>query len=305
MPRMARAGDTAGVTKARIVSSSALTIKPCEAVTLIVEVELTRPIPEEDWCNLLGRFSQVVLVNGRAYRNRLYAASNLNDAAEFHLLPGDAAPDLGDERHKTYSFAVTSFLDGEDRTCLFLDPGRYSIELLSEYVPVKFEVTVEEPTPAESLAIRKIAELEVLLFLFDPSDRQHASPKVLDMLEELAAQDIAHARMLSLSVGIGRLATGKLGQMPEAEMRRETERIYALLNRHCDGPMISELEELAAYQCGFVANALARWEQDETRAAELNRRRDQLWDRVENSRGLSEEARNIRMRHQTKQPVEP
>ena len=29
MPRMARAGDAASVTKAKIVSSSALTIKPC------------------------------------------------------------------------------------------------------------------------------------------------------------------------------------------------------------------------------------------------------------------------------------
>lgn len=281
------------LTGARVVATSPLTIKPCASVTAIVEVDLARPISEKEWRRLFGRLSRHVTINGQTHSKRLPDSSDLNDVALFQPMQFEAKNSSTNVRHGTVRFAVTFFLNTKDRTCVFLDPGDYSIELLSEYVPVNIDVHVEETTAEEAAVIEKLADLEVLLFLVDPEDRQHATPKVLALLEDLRQRSAVHSKMLSLALGIGRLATQDFRSMQNDEMKVNIQDIYGLLNEHCNGPLISELDELAAYKCGLVANMLARLEQDETRAHGLRERRDELWDKVRRSHGLSESARQM------------
>lgn len=294
VPPPATAPTAAGdVTGARVIATTSLTIKPCASVTVIVEVDLAHAISEKERRRLLGRLSGKLTINDNSYRNLRTDSSRLNDVAMFRLIPVEAKNSGIGVLDAMFRFAVTFFLNTKDRTCVFLDPGDYSIELLSEYVPVNIDVHVEETTAEEAAVIEKLADLEVLLFLVDPEDRQHATPKVLALLEDLRQRSAVHSKMLSLALGIGRLATQDFRSMQNDEMKVNIQDIYGLLNEHCNGPLISELDELAAYKCGLVANMLARLEQDETRAHGLRERRDELWDKVRRSHGLSESARQM------------
>ena len=123
--------DLPTVTSLQITAHTPLTIKPCQRVDVQVEVHVDRPVTGEAWRRLTRAMSEVVVVNGEAFRNRLSERALLNSVAAFSLLELSREQRGGHTEvpADTGIILVQFFLSSVSRACLFVEPGPYALEL--------------------------------------------------------------------------------------------------------------------------------------------------------------------------------
>jgi len=280
----------APVLRAAIIQCSSLSIKPCQSVTAVIDVEADSSLTESAWRRIVHQTSQVVRVNGQEFRNRLSSStSSLNDAADFRLRE-NRVKDTGvqtKEETKHRQIIVTMFLNGRDRECMFSTPGRQRMEFTVGDELLALEVDVNEPTPQEHEIIESINSLPVLLFLLDPEQKQCATAETLSIIESLMRHDTAHKKMLSLARGLAREGTSSMGSptSPDFEERRlaAVRERYEWLAPFCFDEITSRIEATAAFKCGLFAGMLAGNTKDSQQAERYLAQRVELWNKVADS----------------------
>jgi hypothetical protein len=279
------------VAEVTVVDDGPLEIRPCESVTVLINIKLIRAADLREWNRILRAASAIVRVNGTEFRNRLGTSSTSNDAATFALSMEDdsaqgSAPGAKSDRGR---FVITFFLNALDRACLFQNPGTYSIELVigDHILPIKIKVLA--PTPTERIIMEVIDDLPVLLFLTDPTDRDHATPQVLNAVAKLVQDDTPYKKKLSIALGLAKLNTPRgldraVDPARDQELRRQRlQEVHGLLCPFVLDTIRSELEAAAAFQCGVVSSILGTLDSDKAAAAKFNSDRDRAWQAVAES----------------------
>ena len=256
------------IVSAKVVEHSALTIKPCQYASIIVEVEVDRPILAGTWMRLVQSMSQVLRVNGVEYHNRLSSdSSTLNEAGAFALVapPRLRGPETG-AKYQRGKVLMQFSLYGKERACLFREKGRYEIELIPEGPIVKVQVTVEEPTATEREIVEALRDENVHLFLLDPTNRQFATPETLALIERFARADTDYKKWLSLSLGLGLYHARNFDSRDEEKSRALAEQVYSWFSPYCTGEITSRLEAIATYWCAMHLGWLGRATEDKSKS---------------------------------------
>ena len=276
------------VVSAKMIGHSSLTIKPCQPTNVIIEVEVDRPIDFVLWRRVARAMSEVVIVNGEEFRNRMPERSTLNNAAGFIIVdpapPSRAGMVPGEQRRAR--FLVEFFLKAKPAEYLFAEPRRYDIELLAGNQVIPVEVDVEAPTPPERQIIEAINDENVRFFLMVPTNRKLATTEVLALIEDLARQDTSYKKWLSLSLGLGLYHARNLDPRDEAfeEKRRAlNEEVYSWLGPYCAADITSRLEAMATYWCGMHVWRLSKMTEHKTKAAACLTQQVELWGKVADS----------------------
>lgn len=277
----------ARMVSADIVQHSSLTIKPCQTVTVVIEVKVEQAVEESHWRRIAHQISQTVRVNGREFRNRLSSpVSSLNDAADFRLCENRVSINGVRDGNKCdrRQIIATMFVNGADRECLFSESGRYQVEFVVGNEVLTLEVHVEEPTSEEHNIIEAISDVPVLLFLMDPEDSQYANAETLTLIESLVQHDTAYKKMLSLARGVAPESTRFI--VPPTSPDFQEKRVAAVRARYewlapfCSDEITSRLQATAALKCGLFAGILAAHGSQDKQAAEYLAQRNELWHKV-------------------------
>lgn len=278
------------VVRADIVQHSPLSIKPCQSVTVVIELESEHPLSPLSWRRVTHQISQKVRVNGREFRNRLSSSmSSLNDAADFRLCEnrmGDAGARSVQEVNN-HQIIATMFLNGIDREYLFGESGQYQVEFIVGDEILALEIHVNEPTAEERRIIKAINDVPILLFLIDPEDSQYATVETLTLIESLARHDTAYKKMLSLARGLAHQGTRITASPTSPDFQEKRLAVvrqrYQWLAPFCSEKITSRLEATAALKCGLLAGMLATDMTHSKQAEKYLAQRDELWRKVATS----------------------
>lgn len=282
------------VVSARIIGRSTLTIKPCQPANVILEVDVERPVDFALWRRVGRALSDVVIVNGKRFRNRMPERWTLNDAAGFIIVDPAPASRTGvpPGEQSQARFLVEFFLTGKPAEYLFDEAGRYEIELLAGEHVVGIQVDVEEPTATERQLVAAIGEIDILFFLVQPTDPQYCTPETLALIERLAQQDTDYKKWLSLTLGLGLYHARSFDARDEEKSRALAEEVYGWLSPYCTGEITSRLEAQAAFWCGMHAWRLSKATDDKDKAAAYAAQQIELWRKVaESPYGFDEAAK--------------
>jgi hypothetical protein len=282
-------GKAPEVTQARIAAHSDLTIKPCQQVSVVLELDLSPAADADAASRIVRDLSHVVRINGREFTNPSVDTSSLNPVAWFEcpLISRRRRGQKTVPARRTLTVVATLFVDLPDRRYLFRDPGAYEVEFLAAGKRLSINVQVSPPSATELEVISALQPQEITLFLFDPSDPQHATPAVLEHVKQLASRDTHYRRWLSMAYGVG-LATSSLHVDPastkfESARRQRAAEVVQWLAPVCDGRISTPLEALATYHYGLNAGMATLLEEEPARKSALLRERARAWRAVSDS----------------------
>ncbi len=253
-------------------------IWPCQLFSVIASVTLEKPSTQDEWLQVIRASSEVVTIGGSEFRNRLSSLRGSNDAATFETIADNGPP------VHTGTWKISFLLNMKNGTCLFLDPGEYQVGLhFGDGVARSFVVRVR-PVPASDLDdVAKLGELDVLMFVSEPSNQRYNTKKVRDTLTELAETDSVYRPMASMALGV---ATAKTPILEDRGALRPTDRaaaLYNLLDPFCKGESVTPLSNLACFEYAKSIAVLLDAEQDEQKRWQLIEKRDRIIGRLEGS----------------------
>ena len=273
------------IVNVRRVSESESVLKPCQAFTIMFEVTLAGEALRTQWPKITRKASNLVRVNGHAYKNMLSGAGSTNDACVFKLLwPQPIGREPPPPSAKSALIAATCQIDLKERACLFREPGDHRLEFFFGDQTLETTVQVAAPTLVERQIIARLSKIPMFFLLLDPTNRQYATPENIAELAALLDPPSDYTDLLSMTIGVAkgrRVGRPRWTELTDEQKHAELEERYGLLERVATlEQLTTPLEALAAFELANVGMQLSHLVGEIPKRAEYKDLQTRLFQKV-------------------------